>query len=363
MQYFLKNRPIIGSNSSLDDSIFLYEIQKSSDAFQIINKELISFWNIIVNCLSGFLIRKGYENRKINIELDEISEKIDKSNMCYISLREIGRGSSASVELIYYIKMERIFALKIPFNDIIEQIEKERKNHLKFQIPFIVHYYGYFELNSSQRHVIYLIIEFIDGQTLDKYDLTKLNQYEKVNIVFSLLLTIKYIHSKKCVYRDLHLNNIIIDKNKEMKLIDLDRLIKIDEQETFDFNFENLPPEIKSGQLFTYKSDIYLVGCLMCFLLFQKKEGDNQKVYINVEGKNSLIYSNPQNFFYLTCLYIDPNSRPSLNSIIYQFYFDFLIKIPPQGKKEQDLIDFLEKCVSLSNEKKKIILFLEIYII
>lgn len=260
--------------------------------------------------------------------------------------------------------MERIFALKIPFYNKTEQIEKERENYLEFQIPFISKYYGYFiESDSPGKRVIYLLIEFIDGQTLDKYDQTELSLLEKVNIVFTVILTINYFHSKEYVYRDLHMNNIIINKDKEVKLIDLDRLIKINKQQTHDFNFQNVPPEVKFGQFFTYKSDIYLLGHLIYFLLFKNNEISNQKdsICIPIEIISIIPKEELLEDVFKRCLCKDPKKRPTIFHLILKLYFDFLAYIPPQGKKEQDLISFLEECILSSKEKDECMFLAIIY--
>lgn len=75
--------------------------------------------------------------------------------------------------------------------------------------PFIPQYYGYFE-DKDYKH---LLIEYIEETTLDNYK--SLSLMEKCDIIFELLLTIRYLHSLGYIYRDLRLNNIIINHNKD----------------------------------------------------------------------------------------------------------------------------------------------------
>ena len=59
-------------------------------------------------------------------------------------MREIGSDGSAIVNLVYYVRTEEIFALKIPHNDgdqYNQLIERERSNYLKNQGPYIVKYF------------------------------------------------------------------------------------------------------------------------------------------------------------------------------------------------------------------------------
>ena len=85
--------------------------------------------------------------------------------------------------LIYYYKNEELLALKRPFDNGIETVRRERQNYLKFRFPFIPKYYGYVCQNDRE----YIIIEYIFGQALDKYDLTKLDEKEKKKNYFSVM--------------------------------------------------------------------------------------------------------------------------------------------------------------------------------
>ena len=60
---------------------FFNEIRNFSKKFRISNEKVQHFWSIIVNCLSGFLIKKGYQNSRnkhdqyLNDKFDEYKEK------------------------------------------------------------------------------------------------------------------------------------------------------------------------------------------------------------------------------------------------------------------------------------------------
>lgn len=118
-----------------------------------------------------------------------------------------------------------------------------------FQYLNIVHYYGYFESNNDK----YFLIEFINGETLKKYDIKKLKINEKIKIINKLLYAIESIHSKNGIYRDFNLNNIMINDNKKPFLIDFDRVVNVSEQSTFDFASESVAPDSH----FTEKSDVF----------------------------------------------------------------------------------------------------------
>lgn len=234
-QYFIgKYKNNLLNEISEEDFIFSREIQKFSIECTIeFEKESINnIWSMIVDCLSGFLIKKGYQNSRnkqknyFKEEFKEHREKYDPLNKSYIELRQIDGGSGGKVCLIYYISTEEIYALKTPNDDLLRLNEREWKNYKNIRHPFIVHYFGYIEHYKRK----YLLLEYVEGQTLDKYlkKRTNLDYVDKCIIILELLITIHYLHSLKYIYQDLKLNNIIINENKDAILIDFDHLIQND---------------------------------------------------------------------------------------------------------------------------------------
>lgn len=114
--YFLQDNPIAKKNSNkIEDQYFSYELYNFSNEFMVLkNKVRMSsiriqaLVKIMFRCMSGFLIKKGYKQLKMQkhdryFQSKEIHEKITPKKKCYITLRQLGRGYLASVDLIYYI--------------------------------------------------------------------------------------------------------------------------------------------------------------------------------------------------------------------------------------------------------------------
>ena len=134
-----------------------------------------------------------YLNEKF-VEYEEKNSNFE--NKSYIELRNIGHGSGGIVKLIYHISKEEIFALKMPNAESQHLNERERRNYLNIRHPFIVQYAGYIKYANNQK---YLLLEYVEGETLDKYDLSHLNIQEKSIIILELLLSIHYLHSRKLI--------------------------------------------------------------------------------------------------------------------------------------------------------------------
>ncbi|KAK8843701.1 Serine/threonine-protein kinase plk4 [Tritrichomonas musculus] len=313
------------------DSIFLAEIESFSEQFSITNDDLKYHWNKIVNCLSAFLIKKGIQNSKIkhdNYSKEELMEnqgryesKIDS----LIKLRRIGHGSCGFVYLIYHILHESIYAVKCPYEEMLRTNERERENYSRIRYPYIRQYYGYFESNHGK----ILLLEYVEGKTLKEYDLNKLSEEEKYDIIFELILTVRYLHTQKFIARDISLDNIIINENKDAIMIDFDRVIKPDKNEpqTVDFYKKSIAPEYFK----TNKSDVFSLGYVIHYLL----EGEIPEMENNIITKD--------NFIFEECFDEDPAKRPNMSELLYTFYINFLKKIKNKSGKENVLVSLFEK--------------------
>ena len=146
---------------------------------------------------------------------------------------------------------------------------------------------------------------------MDRIDITKLSTDDKYKIIFELILIIRHIHSLELISRDFTLNNIIINQNNDPILIDMDRIIKEDEQKTIDFNKKGMAPD----EYKTIKFDIFSLGYIMYYLLNDKEPNLNE---INEKVTENNIFT------FEKCLNEDPTIRPSMSEVIYTFYVNFL---------------------------------------
>lgn len=272
----IKNREI------LVDSIFLEEIESLHQSFKIIRN---SIFEIISPCISGYLIKKSYlvkSKYRIEkfIEENNLSEEKIKENE-YVELRIIGFGSSFICSLIYHIKQGQLYAIKKPYkqDEAPKLIEREKNNYCNISHPFLCKFYGVTENEN------FIVIEFIKGETLNNIKKMKLEFKDILNIIFELMLIFQYFYDNQMIYRDLKPNNIMINENKEVVLIDFDRLIKYDGNETVDHSInvgtEFNAPEAKTNNEFTHASDIYSLGKIIEYILQINSLQSNEYSAIN----------------------------------------------------------------------------------
>ena len=261
-------------NNNIDQiKIFNGEIKEFSRSFNILcmeDKSINEFWNIICPYLSAYLIKESYfknnEDRLFNF-LSNIKEpkksKIFNFND-FIYLRPIGNSATSTTSLYYHIESEKLFAIKMQnSNESDRYIKREKANYEQIYYPFIPRYYG--EVDSVNTSIV---IEYINGSTLSDPKKLNLSSTDKIISLIELILTFKYLHSQKFIYRDLKPNNVIYDINKRTVLIDFDRMVEYDKiiNDASDYSKSMNPgfiaPEILLGQT-SYKSDIYSLGVMI----------------------------------------------------------------------------------------------------
>lgn len=188
---------------------FITEITTFSYHFQIDNIEFKSFWMVISRCLISFLLKKSYNQTQRNRyeKYDRSIINNDITDDLFFIIREESSELINGMSLIYYIPTEEIMILK----RVEESNNSELEKYKEISIPLMNRYYECIEKEGAK----YYLIEYIEGETLDKYDKNVLTYNDKCSIILKLMITIRYLESQRIVYKYLHPNNIIIDKDKE----------------------------------------------------------------------------------------------------------------------------------------------------
>ena len=189
-----------------------------------------------------------------------------------------------------------------------------------------------------------LLLEFIEGETLD--DLLKkhkgMGQYLNQNLIIIILKGIinglNYLHKRNVIHRDITPDNIMIDKNNNIKITDfgISTYYQMNNSQNIDNNSINNPnlsiiakknyfsPEIyqafKNNQLkanYDFKTDIFSLGITMFYLMtseFPYIYNDEKMIkvdtFINPNKYNQQLIN-----IVMSMLEENPNNRPSVQDI------------------------------------------------
>lgn len=186
--------------------------------------------------------------------------------------RIIGKGSFGKVYLARHnLTNGTKVVLKASSRDD-PNLAREIHHHRQFVHPHIARLY---EVVVTEKQV-WLALEFCQGDELYHYLVTNGPQglpVDKVQKIFAQLVgAVAYIHSKKCVHRDLKLENVLLDKNENVKLVDFgftrEYEGKANYLSTFCGTVCYAAPEMLRGEKYAgEKVDIWSLGIVLYALL------------------------------------------------------------------------------------------------
>ena len=340
-----------------DNSLLYYRISNFSSKLTIskgkMNENLFikigNIWTIIRRCISGFLLAKSLNNSSID-RIDKCDElfqsKVSEINLRkeeYLSLSFYANGSSGSVDLIYLIEAEELLIMKFFYRNKEKVYKREIENYKNFHHPLCPRFYGAGKMDLQN----YILIEFIQGETLEKVNVKDLTFQDKIKYIFEIMIVIENMHKNHYIYRDLTPYNIIIEQHSNTAiLIDFDRMIKddlivLEEEITKDFTSCFKSPEILEGQKVSNKTDIYSIGMTIKYFFDEKSIQENPMIeeIINL------------------CLQTNPEKRPNISQLIQHFYTNLFSNVTQISE-----IDCFKICKKIHNDVfSKFLVFLAEY--
>jgi len=167
-------------------------------------------------------------------------------------------------------------------------IVNERRIMACVRQPFLVQYAGHWQTRSH----LYLIMEYVDGQ--DLLSLLTQNGYFGRNVatfyLSEILVSLEYLHNLGIVYRDLKLENILVDLTGHIKIVDFGFSKKMVTSNTVCGTSDYLAPELFRGERYDKGVDWWAFGVLSyelrCgFTPFKSENPDPNKRYMEIEPK------------------------------------------------------------------------------
>ena len=265
-----------------------------------------------------------------NYGIENNFKKYPETTLEYYKIgRSIGHGAFGKVNISLHVLSGRIVAIK--------SINKKKgifsKKNILYEIKLMKKLRGHknivtlFETFENKKYTFIIMENIIGGNLLQSVKkMTKLTENQSKNIFKQLIETIKYIHSKNIVHRDIKPHNILLTLNNEIKICDFGVGKEINKGNLINETCGTpayIAPEVLLGKPFDpYKSDIWSCGVVLYFMLsgIVPFKGDN-----DYELNNNIILgnfpsidniSNECNDLIKKILEVNPIKRFSLDDIL-----------------------------------------------
>ena len=188
----------------------------------------------------------------------------------------IGTGGMAAVYLANDLILDRLVAIKVlrldfrQNDDAMRRFRREALSATQLTHPNIV---GVYDVGQSQE-MNYIVMEYVEGTDLKDYIRQRgaLHPIEAVRIMMQIVSAIAAAHQNRIIHRDIKPQNILIDREGNVKITDFGIAVALSDTSLTQTNtllgsVHYLSPEQARGGMATIQTDVYALGIVLYELL------------------------------------------------------------------------------------------------
>ena len=281
--------------------------------------------------------KRAKSMRLHNIPEIEIDTSLIKQIGNYRLGEEIGSGAFGKVILGLHIITGEKVAIKILDKLILSQtpedyeLVRQELNILRIvKHKYIVQLY---EILETPQH-IFIIMEYCEGQDIMDYILTRnrLSENESLKYFQQLINALFYLHGQNITHRDIKIDNLLLDRNLDLKLIDFGLSTKYRDDKLLNQPCGTVvyaAPEVLDCREYhgmladVWSSGIVLFGMLSGFLPFGDPDDEINKKLI-LQGKIEIpkFFSREATDLLKHMLDVNPLTRYTLEDIMEHPWFN-----------------------------------------